>query len=76
MKMIKKYTAMMLSSRTHGNDVNGHFYYGYISGPYYDEKHPPEIFDSEDEAIEYISKHVDKENNWVILPVISFEVSK
>lgn len=71
MKIIKKYTAIEFWSHVTNNTVSPQFSYGEIEGPYYDREYPQEIFDSEEEAIEYwYSKN--PYGKYLILPVVSF----
>jgi hypothetical protein len=72
MEVIKKYTAIQIFKTTVDDSVNIKLTYGRIDGPYYAQEHPEEIFDTEDEAIEYASKK-DSWLTWLILPVVTFE---
>lgn len=71
MKTIKKFTAMQLSTVTVNRDVNIQFSFGRISGPYYDEEHPKEEFDTEEEALKY-AYEFDRWATWVIVPIVRF----
>lgn len=72
MKMIKKYTAIQVGTQTINNVVKIDLEYGKIEGPYYDETHPIEEFDTEEEAIEYAYKF-DNWARWIIVPIIKFD---
>jgi hypothetical protein len=72
MEAIKKYTAIQIFHTTVDGSVNIKLTYGQIEGPYYAQNHPEEIFDTEDEAIEYASKK-DPWLTWLILPVVTFK---
>lgn len=72
MKPIEKYTAIMLGTETVNDNVNIKLTYGQITGPYYSQNHPDEIFDTKEEAIEYAYKE-DKWSRWLIVPVIAFD---
>jgi hypothetical protein len=73
MKLIKKFTAMMLSQKTTNAEVSVKFDIGSISGPYYDEKYPKIEHDTEHDAIMY-AYETDRYATWVIVPIINFEV--
>ena len=51
MKVIRKFTAIQIRSRTINETVEPTFEYGLIKGPYYDQKAPEEEFDTEEEAL-------------------------
>lgn len=74
MKVIKKWTAIQISSNenTQNEEKVVNLSYGSIGGPYYSREYPKEIFDTEEEAIEYAYKK-DKWLNWIILPIIYFD---
>jgi len=72
MKPIKRYTAIRLLRRTVDDTVEPKLIYGEIGGPYYSREYPTELFDTEEEAVDYAYK-TDKWGNWLILPVISFD---
>lgn len=69
---IRKFTAIQLGTNVINQEVKIDLSYGEICGPYYDQTNPTEIFDSEEEAIEYAYEN-DKYARWLILPVITFE---
>lgn len=62
----------MLGTETVNNKVDVKLTYGYIEGTYYSQTPPDEIFDTEDEAIEYAHKK-DKRGRWLIIPVVFFD---
>jgi hypothetical protein len=72
MKIIKKFTAVQISTKKVDNTVVPDFEYGKITGPYYDVTTPKTQFDTEQEAIEWAHKE-DSFADWLILPLISFE---
>jgi len=72
MKVIKKYTAIILGTKTVNETVKVKLSYGRIEGPYYSQSEPEEEFDTEEEAIEYAYKK-DKWSRWLILPIIRFD---
>jgi len=75
MKVIKKYTAIMLHTKTVNYFVDLDLTYGEITGlngDYYDREVPQEEFDTEQEAIEYAYK-MDSYSKWLILPVVRFD---
>lgn len=71
MKPIKKYTAIILTTKTVDDSVKVKLSYGEIDGPYYNRRYPEEEFDTEEEAIEYAYKRC-KYSTWMIVPVITF----
>ncbi len=73
MGIIKKFAAIQLVTQTIDNEVCIALKFGRIEGPYYDLNHPPEEFDTEEEAIIW----AEKENEWarwLIVPIIKFEI--
>lgn len=72
MKPIKKYTAILLGTKTVNDEVKVSLSYGRIEGPYYSQETPTEEFETEQEAIEYAYKK-DKYASWLILPIIRFD---
>lgn len=74
MKIIKKYTAIKLSSfeDTKDNSMKVELSYGSIGGARYSRDFPSEQFDSEQEASEYAHKS-DKWAKWLILPLVTFD---
>jgi hypothetical protein len=72
MEVIKKYTAIILGTKTINDTVKVKLSYGNIEGPYYNTTEPEEEFDTEEEAIEYAFKK-NKHTRWLILPVIRFD---
>lgn len=72
MKVIKRYTAIQLYTTTNDDVVDVKLSYGEIEGPYYDRTTPEQIFDTEEEAIEYAYRYC-KYSRWIIVPVIDFE---
>lgn len=72
MKIIKKYTAIQLSTKTVNDNIDIELSYGHIDGPYYDRIYPQEEFDTEEEALEYAYEK-DKYIRWLIVPLIRFE---
>ena len=73
MKTIKKYTAIQISSKKINDNVVVELEYGRITGPYYSETTPETEFDTEEEAIKWAYKE-NKYTNWLIVPIISFEI--
>ena len=69
---VKKYTAIQLGTEKINDYIKVVLGYGEITGPHYDETHPIEEFDTEDEAIEYAYKK-DKWSRWLIVPLIRFD---
>lgn len=72
MEIVKKFTAVQISSKIVNNVVTAELEYGRISGPYYDIVEPEKEFNTEQEAIEYAYKE-NKYADWLILPKISFK---
>lgn len=72
MKLIKKFTAIKLGTQKINDTINATLSFGEITGPYYDQTHPEEEFDTEEEAIEYAFK-LDNYSRWLILPIIRFD---
>ena len=72
MKIIKKYTALMLRQETVNEDLNACFQFGSITGPYYDRITPETEFDTEEEAIAYAYKQ-SQWDKWLIVPIIKFD---
>lgn len=72
MKVIKKYTAIKVFTKTVDDEVKIDLTYGMIDGPYYSREHPEEIFDTEEEAIEHAYK-TSKYQRWLIVPIIQFD---
>lgn len=73
MKIIKKYTAIILNTeKDNNNDINVILSYGRTSGPYYSVIYPEEEFDTEQDALEY-AYNTNKYGRWLILPVIKFD---
>ena len=72
MKVVKKYTAMQIGSKTVNDTVKVNLEYGDITGPYYDQTSPKQEFDTEDEAIEYAYEH-SKYSTWMIVPIVTFD---
>lgn len=72
MKPIKKYTAIILTTKTvDDSSVKIKLSYGEIDGPHYNRQYPEEVFNTEEEAIEYAYKRC-KYRTWMIVPVITF----
>lgn len=71
MKIIRKYTAIILEYKTVNKEQKIKLTYGDISGPYYDETSPTKEFDSEQEAVDYAYKF-DPYSKWIIIPTIEF----
>jgi hypothetical protein len=71
MKIIKKYTAIQLSTSKVNDEVKVNLSYGDVTGPYYNLIYPKEEFDTEDEAYEYAYKK-NQYSNWLIVPIIRF----
>ena len=72
MKVKRKYTAMQIGTKTVNDTVKVSLEYGEITGPYYSQEHPTEVFDTEDEAIAYAYKYC-KYCKWMIVPIVTFE---
>lgn len=72
MKVIKKYTPIILNTKTVNQTVEVGFEYGDKKGPYYDIIEPTEEFDTEEEAIEY-AYNFDKYLRWIVVPLFKFE---
>ena len=72
MKILKKYTAIKLSTKTEDEKVKVSLSYGNITGPYYSKTYPEEQFDTEEEAIQY-AYNIDPWAKWLILPIIIFD---
>lgn len=72
MKIIKKYTAIMIGTDIVNATVKINLEYGEITGAHYNRTHPETEFDTEDEAITYAFKR-SKYGRWLIVPVITFE---
>ncbi len=72
MKVVRKYTAVMIHTKTVDDEVNLEMSYGRITGPYYDREHPKELFNTEDEAIKH-AYSTDNWATWLIVPVIKFD---
>lgn len=72
MKLIKKYTAIQLGTKTVRDVVKINLEYGEIKGPYYDTTRPREEFDTEEDAIKY-AYEFDKYAKWIIVPIIKFD---
>lgn len=72
MKVIRKYTAIQVGTENVNQNIKVKLSYGSIEGPHYNQTHPKEEFDTEDEAIEYAYKWY-KYGTWLILPIITFD---
>jgi hypothetical protein len=72
MKIERKFTAIQIGTRTINGTVEPTFEYGVISGPYYNEEHPREEFDTEEEAIEWAYKE-SSYSRWMIVPIVTFD---
>jgi hypothetical protein len=72
MNIIRKYTAIQIGTKTVDRTVEPTFEYGRISGPYYDEEHPREEFDTEEEAIKWAYEE-NEYSRWMIVPIVTFE---
>ncbi len=72
MEIIKKFTAVQISSKKVNDDVVVELEYGRISGPYYDVTEPITEFETEQGAIEWAYKE-NEYGDWLILPKISFK---
>ncbi len=73
MKIIEKYTAILLNTKTtYDDDVDIVLSYGQITGPYYSETYPKEEFDTKEEALEYAYSQ-DKWARWLIIPIVKFD---
>lgn len=71
MKIIRKYTAIQLTTKNVDDSVDIKLSFGEVTGPYYSTTHPTEEFETEEEAIEYAYKQ-DRWNRWLIIPIIKF----
>ena len=74
METIKKFTAIQVGSKKINRTIKPTFEYGVVSGPYYDEQHPKEEFDTEEEAIEW-AYNENPFGRWMILPIITFKTN-
>jgi len=72
MKVIKKYTTIILDTNRVNSEITINLSYGHISGPYYGQTSPTQEFDSEEEALTYAYKF-DSYATWLILPIIRFD---
>jgi hypothetical protein len=72
MKVERKYTAMQVGTKNVNDTVKVSLEYGEITGPYYSQEHPEEVFDTEEEAINYAYKHC-KYSRWMIVPIVTFD---
>jgi len=72
MKVEKKYTIIQLDTDIINRELKVNLSYGDIEGPYYSQTHPQQIFDTEEEAIQYAFEKA-KYYRWIIVPVITFE---
>lgn len=72
MKLIKKYTAIQISTNTINEVVKVDLEYGDINGPYYDQQYPEEEFDTEEEALAWAYKECEYAR-WLILPIVRFD---
>lgn len=71
MKYEKKYTAIQIYTSNVNSCIEVNFQYGDVQGAYYDERHPKEEFDTEEEAIAWAYEW-DNGARWVVVPVIKF----
>lgn len=72
MRIIKKYTAIEITTKNVDDEILVKLKYGHITGPYYSRDTPEEEFDTEEEAIH----HAHKTNEWgrcLIVPVVRFD---
>lgn len=72
MNIIKKFTAIIISTKTINELVSVSLDYGEITGPYYSQQHQEQEFDTEEEAIKY-AETADKYATWLILPTVRFQ---
>jgi hypothetical protein len=72
MQIIKKFTAILIDTNKVNDEIKINLGYGRITGPYYDQIHPTEEFDTEEEAEKYAYDY-DNYSKWLILPIIRFE---
>ena len=68
MQLIKKYTAIQITSKKVNNDVIVELEYGRIMTA----TEPITEFETEEEATEWAFKE-NKYGNWLILPIVSFK---
>ena len=71
MKVEKKYTAMQIGRRQVNSTIEVSLSHGDIQGSYYNETHPKETFETEEEAIEWAYEHC-KYSRWMIVPIVEF----
>lgn len=71
MKVERKFTIMQILTKTVNDTVKVSLEYGEITGSHYNQEHPTEIFDTEDDAINYAYKQC-KYSRWIIVPIVSF----
>ncbi len=72
MKVIKKYTAIIVGTNTVNDTVKIDLEYGEITGAHYDRQEPETEFHTEEEAIKYAYEK-DECCTWLIVPVVTFE---
>jgi hypothetical protein len=72
MKVIKKYTAIQVHTKTVDDTVKVDLKYGDMSGPYYSRSSPEQTFDTEEEAIAW-AYEFGKWEDWLIVPLIRFD---
>lgn len=72
MKVIKKFTAINLSSKRVDGELMVEASYGNIEREYGYENSPSTYFDTEEEAIAHAYKH-NPYGMWIIAPIITFE---
>ena len=72
MELIKKYTAVQITTNTINDNVFASLKYGEISEPYYDRVEPETEFETEQDSIKWAYKE-NKYANWLILPIIYFK---
>tara|TARA_R110000850_G_scaffold131982_2_gene253024 strand:+ start:549 stop:770 length:222 start_codon:yes stop_codon:yes gene_type:complete len=72
MNVKRKYTAIKIGTKTVNDTIKVTLEYGEITGPYYSQEYPTEVFDTEEEAITYAYKFCSY-SRWMIVPIVTFE---
>lgn len=65
---------MQIGTKTVNDTIKVDLEYGEITGPYYSQEHPKEVFDTEEDAINYAYNHC-KYSRWMIVPIVTFEIT-
>tara|TARA_R110000796_G_scaffold97757_1_gene204994 strand:+ start:3139 stop:3360 length:222 start_codon:yes stop_codon:yes gene_type:complete len=72
MNVKRKYTAIKIGTKTVDDTIKVTLEYGEITGPYYSQEYPEEVFDTEEEAIAYAYEFCSY-SRWMIVPIVTFE---